>query len=159
MDRYLHLGPQHPQVVVASRVFDEWWERYQPVAYLSETILDEVPTGIDPNTIWTEFDGEYEEYISPGLQDSGRDDVTGYWFTTLAFSEEDRRQTVATEVRQYCENDDRPLGEETPCTDCTEVLGFCSGWGNQWCEIPNLRFPGGDPLTSLEDVEARLRRT
>ena len=97
MVSHLYLGPQHPQVVVASRVFDEWWEGYQPVAYLSETILDEVPTGIDPNTIWTEFHGEYEEYNSPGLQDSGRNDDV-----YRRFSPDEQTVSFLGDISQLC---------------------------------------------------------
>lgn|GEM_PF-5692609 len=148
MTDYQHLGLAHPEVVSAAVAFDAWWEKYQPVAYLTETILTEVPAGVDPDTIWTEFDGEYDESFVAGLHNSGRDDVSGYWFTSLPCAEQDRRLTMVTEVRQYCENRD----QNVTCLDCPIATGLCSGSGNQWCEIPNIRYPGGAPVYSPEEL-------
>lgn len=36
------------------------------------------------------------------------------------------------------------------------AAGLCGGSGNQWCEIPNLRYPGGSPVYSLEELLGML---
>jgi hypothetical protein len=144
---YQHLGPDHPKVLSAAAAFDAWWDKYQPVAYLTEATLTNVPEGVDPDSIWTEFDGEYGETFVPGLHQSGQDYVSGYWFTSRPCSEEDKGAMVITEVRQYCENHD-----DVTCSDCPMEKGLCSGIGNQWCEIPNIRYPGGAPAYSLEGL-------
>jgi hypothetical protein len=158
MTEYQHLGPEHPKVLSAAAAFDTWWEKYQPVAYLTETILTKVPEGVDPESIWTEFDGEYDESFFPGLHQSGRDDVSGYWFTSLPCSEGDKGTMVITEVRQYCEGRDQASREGVACSDCPMAAGLCSGSGNQWCEIPNIRYPGGAPAYSLEELVGMIEQ-
>ena len=152
MTDYQHLGPDHPKVLSAAAAFDAWWDKYQPVAYLTGATLTNVPEGVDPDSIWTEFDGEYNESFVPGLHQSGRDDVSGYWFTSRPCSEEDKGAMVITEVRQFCENHDQASRQGVTCSDCPMAKGHCSGTGNQWCEIPNIRYPGGAPAYSLEGL-------
>lgn len=139
-------------VLAAAAAFDAWWEQYQPVAYLTETVLSELPAGVDPDTVWTEFDGEYDESIVAGFHNSGRDEVSGYWFTARPWSDKDGRKAIVTEVRQYCENRDQASREGVICADCPMAAGLCSGVGNQWCEIPNIRYPGGAPAYSGEEL-------
>lgn len=152
MMNYQHLGPDHPKVLSAAAAFDIWWEKYQPVAYLTETILSAVPEGVDPDSIWTEFDGEFDERFVPGLHQSSQDDVSGYWFTSRPCSEEDKGAMIITEVRQYCESRDQASRQGVTCSDCPMAKGHCSGTGNQWCEIPNIRYPGGAPAYSLKGL-------
>ena len=152
MTDYQHLGPQHPVVLSAAGAFDAWWDMYQPLAYLTETVLSEIPPGVDPDTVWTEFDGEYDESVVAGLHTSGRDEVSGYWFTSRPWSDQDGGKAIVTEVRQYCENRDQASREGVTCLDCPISAGLCSGAGNQWCEIPNIRYPGGTPAYSVQEL-------
>ena len=152
MTDYQHLGPEHPLVLSAAAAFDAWWDKYHPLAFLAETILSEIPAGADPDTVWTEFDGEYESSIVAGFHISGREEVSGYWFTSRPWSGQAGDRAIVTEVRQYCENRDRASREGVTCSDCPISTGLCSGVGNQWCEIPNLRYPGGAPAYSLDEL-------
>lgn len=159
MTDYQHLGPEHPAVLSAVAAFDAWWDEYQPLAYLTETVLSEVPAGVDPGTVWTEFDGEYGQNIVPGFHSSGHDEVSGYWVTSRPWSEQDGDKAIVTEVRQYCENQDQAAREAVTCSDCPMAAGLCSGFGNQWCEIPNIRFPGGAPTYSVKELMEMLTKS
>jgi hypothetical protein len=77
-DQYAPLSPQHPRVIAAGLAFEKWWTKYQPVAYLADTVLDELPPGVHPRAIWTEFDQESEELFFAGLTvGETRDRITG----------------------------------------------------------------------------------
>lgn len=126
------LNENDPEVISATSVFNRWCEAFVPVAYIAFE-LEEIPSGISNEFIWSEHSGAENDFLTPGFEPfaQDRDPATSYVITSVPFSDEDNNEFITTRIQRFCEE-----CEGEGIVDDEECPG-CDGDGDQNYEIPS----------------------